>query len=186
MNILAIAASQREHSLNRQLLAFAAQQATQAANVQITLLDYAQIIAPCYDDSEVGLADMPPAIHALVEQLASHDALMIATPEYNWSFPGHLKNIIDWVSCLRPCPFSSLPTLLLSASPSRRGGMPGLMQLQQVLASQMTPVYPRFFALGQAHELLDGNPTLEDAALSAELRDIVTGFIAFAQRLNEE
>ena len=62
--------------------------------------------------------------------LEAADAFVIASPEYNASIPGALKNLIDWVSRVRPQPFNGRQGLLMSASPSMAGGNRGLWSLR--------------------------------------------------------
>lgn len=180
MKILALAASQREQSLNRMLAQQACKLLAEQPNVEVTHLDYRALIAPPFDDGVHTASTLPPAALAFVDALTSHDALIIASPEYNWSMPGHLKNLIDWVSCLRPYPTLGIPTLLMSASPSRRGGLTGLTQLQTTLTSIGTLIYPQFYTLSQAHFLFDDSGLLHDSALTEEIESILKEFVMFA------
>ena len=83
------------------------------------------------------------------------DAFIIASPEYNASMPGHLKNAIDWVSRIRPQPFNGRQGMLISASPSMAGGNRGLWSLRVPLEHLGARLYPDMFSLAQAHQAFD-------------------------------
>lgn len=180
MKVLAFAASQREGSYNRLLIAQAAEIA-RAAKAEVALTEYTQFAAPLFHDAPITRADFPQGVERLTQALERADALMIAAPEYNWSAPGHLKNLIDWLSCIRPYPLAKKPALLLSASPARRGGLQGLIHLQTILSSVETRVHPHFFALATAHQAFNGEGRLNDALLQQELQEIIAGFLAAAK-----
>ena len=85
---------------------------------------------PSYD-GDADHADGPPlGAHALCRRIQAADAFIIASPEYNASMPGALKNAVDWASRFRPQPFNGKQALLLSASPSMVGGNRGLWSLR--------------------------------------------------------
>ncbi len=149
--LLAIAASTRADSLNKRLLAVAVAQA-RAAGASVTEFDYAQCDVPVYK-GETG-TDIPPGARVLSDALATHDGLLLACPEYNWSIPGGLKNLIDWLSIDPFNPFKGRAALLLCASPSVRGGILGLNQLSLPLSHLGMHVYPHLIAIGDAENQL--------------------------------
>jgi NAD(P)H-dependent FMN reductase len=71
-----------------------------------------------------------PGAKELRRRLGQADAFVISSPEYNFSMPGALKNVIDWVSRYGPQPFKGKHCLLMSASPSMAGGNRGLWALR--------------------------------------------------------
>jgi len=94
-------------------------------------------------------------------------AFVIASPEYNASMPGVLKNSIDWVSRVGPQPFNERHGLLMSASPSMVGGNRGLWALRVPLEHLGARVYPDMFYLAQAHQAFAAaghisNPQLQE------------------------
>ena len=95
---------------------------------------------------------------------------MIASPEYNASMPGVLKNVIDWVSRFRPQPFNGRQGLLLSASPSMAGGNRGLWALRIPLEHLGARVYPDMFSLAQAHEAFDAEGRIANESCSSGSR----------------
>jgi chromate reductase len=79
---------------------------------------------------------MPEAVGALVHAVDAVDALLIVTPEYNWSIPGGLKNAIDWLSRKNPNPLVNKPVSIWSVSPGLLGGARVHESLRQTLLSQ--------------------------------------------------
>lgn len=150
--ILAFAASYRQPSLNRQLLDLAVAEA-RANGATVSVLDYAAMEAPIYR-GEVVKDNLPAPIEALSHAIRSHDGLLIATPEYNWSIPGGLKNILDWLSVDPRSPLGNKTALLMCASPSVRGGISGLQALRTPLECMGCWLYPQVVTVGRAQEQL--------------------------------
>lgn len=150
--LLAFAASYRPDSLNRQLLSLAVGEA-QRNGASVTVLDYATLEAPIYRGEAVA-GNLPSPVSALSEALQSHDGLLLATPEYNWSIPGGLKNILDWLSVDPKAPLNGKTALLMCASPSTRGGMSGLHALRTPLECMGCWLYPQMISVGRAQEQL--------------------------------
>ncbi len=172
MKLLALAASIRPHSLNKRLLGLAMSTA-QTAGAEVTTLDYATLDVPVYHDDGRAL---PPAIAQLSAALRAADGILLATPEYNWSIPGGLKNIIDWLSVEKPNALAGKNALLMCASPSVRGGILGLNQLQLPLSHLGMHVYPHLIAIGDAaNQLTDSG--IGNARDAAFLTQCVTDFV---------
>ena len=135
MKLLVFAASHRKQSINRKLAALAAGIA-EAEGHSIDFPEYGEFDMPIYDDETFDAQRAcPPPPGASSQRLKNADGIIISSPEYNWSFPGSLKNIIDWASVATPNPFMGKTALLLSASPSLRGGAQGLVHLKVPLES---------------------------------------------------
>lgn len=175
MKVVAISGSLRQASFNSALLAAA--RPYFGEEVEWVEADIASI--PLYNQDLDG--DTKPApVALLMDQIAGADALVIATPEYNYGIPGPLKNAIDWAS--RPAYRSVLahiPTLLMSASMSPMGGVRAQGQLKQVLGGTLTPLFPcPEFAVGSAHVIFkDGK--LGDEATAQKLERLVQDFTAW-------
>jgi chromate reductase, NAD(P)H dehydrogenase (quinone) len=122
----------------------------------------------------------PPGATELRRRLEASDAFVIASPEYNGSMPGPLKNVIDWVSRFRPQPFNGKHALLLSASPSMGGGNRGLLSLRVPLEHLGARVYPDMFSLAQAHQAFDGQGQLANPQLAERLDQTIAGFMDLA------
>lgn len=177
IKLLALAASTRANSLNKKLLAIAIAEAKKAG-AEVTVLDYAQCDAAIYRDDKS--QPFPDGAKRLSEALSAHDGLLLASPEYNWSIPGGLKNLIDWLSTDRTAPLKNRGALLMCASPSVRGGILGLSQLSVPLNHLGMFVYPHLVAIGDADSQLTdaGIGNKKDAKFLAEC---VTDFVRMAK-----
>lgn len=174
--ILALAASTRAGSLNKRLLAIAIAQA-KAAGATVTEIDYAACDAPLYHGEDK--PTIPANVAMLSAALREHDALLLSSPEYNWSMPGALKNLIDWLSILPEAPLKGRHALLLCASPSVRGGILGLNQLSLPLAHLGMYVYPHLIAIGNAESEL-GDGKIHNSKDQKFLTHCVTDFVRIA------
>jgi chromate reductase len=166
IRVLVLAASLRRDSLNTRLAALAAAVVGEQGGTadQATMADFD---CPSYDGDVERASGVPVGAQRLHERLVAADAFLIASPEYNASMPGCLKNVIDWVSRIRPQPFNGRQGMLLSASPSMAGGNRGLWSLRIPLEHLGARVYPDMFSLAQAHEAFDpagriANPVLQE------------------------
>jgi chromate reductase len=161
--VLGICGSLRLGSYNRRLL----EAATEALpDVEWTIARLRGI--PPYD-SDIEDRGVPPAVQQLKDQIDAADAIVIATPEYNHSIPGVLKNAIDWAS--RPAmssPFLGKPVLMVGASPGRGGAVRALTHLREVLESMGAVPLPDIVSVPVVRlRIVDGVP---DEALAEQLR----------------
>jgi chromate reductase len=173
IKLLAIAASTRTDSVNKKLLAIAVALA-QKAGAEVTVMDYADCDAPLYKGEDK--PTLPEGVKRLSDALKAHDGLLLASPEYNWSMPGALKNLIDWLSVDKTAPLKGRSALLLCASPSIRGGILGLNQLSLPLAHLGMYVYPHLIAIGDAKNQL-GATDITNAKDQQFLNNCVTDFV---------
>ena len=90
---------------------------------------------PIYDHDIQTASGFPAEANAWADAIRSADALIIVTPEYNWSIPGGLKNAIDWVSRMKDQPFKDKPVALQSAAGGILGGSRAQYHLRQCLTS---------------------------------------------------
>jgi chromate reductase len=111
LRFLAISGSLRASSLNTAALRAAKELAPDGVTIEIAEIGD----IPLYND-DVRLAGMPASVVALQGAIAAADAVLIATPEYNFSIPGVLKNAIDWMSRTDPQPFRGKPVGIIGAS----------------------------------------------------------------------
>ena len=131
MNVLAISGSLRRDSHNTNLLRSAAQLAP--ADASVVLWDGLRDVPPFDEDYE---ASEPAAVARMRAAVADADAVLFATPEYNSSIPGQLKNAIDWVS--RPFatnPLRNKPVAVIGSSTGMFGAMWAQAELRKVLAA---------------------------------------------------
>jgi chromate reductase len=180
MRVLAFAASLRRGSLNRKLIAVAAELA-RSAGAEVDLAEFREFELPIYDGDLDASAGLPPGGLELKRRLARADAVLISAPEYNYSIAGPLKNAIDWVSRARPMPWRGKSIYLMSASPSPMGGIRGLWQTRIPLEGCGALVFPDMFALPHANEAFDDAGALRDPALAERLRRDVVGFVRLAE-----
>ncbi len=179
MRVLAFAASFREGSLNRRLITRAAHIARELAEVE--LADFREFEMPLYDGDLNHSQGLPPGAQALKARVESADAILIATPEYNYSIAGTLKNAVDWVSRARPMPWRGKSILLMSASPSPMGGIRGLWQTRIPFEGCGALVFPDMFALAHADKAFSEDGSLLDPKLEERLRQDVVGFLRFVE-----
>jgi NAD(P)H-dependent FMN reductase len=180
MRLLAFAASLRDESLNRKLLDVAVAIA-RASGAYVDLAHFREFSMPPYDGDEEEHVGLPDGARLLTERLSVATAVMIASPEYNYSMPGTLKNAIDWVSRARPMPWRGKSIYLLSASPSPIGGIRGLWQTRIPLEGCGALVFPEMFALANAHAAFTNDGGLRDHGALDRLRRDVVGFVRLAE-----
>ena len=166
VRVLVFAASLRRDSLNARLASLAATVVEEQGGMpdRATMEGFE---CPSYDNDVERDEGVPANAMRMRERLEAADAYIIASPEYNASMPGYLKNAIDWVSRVRPQPFNGRQGMLVSASPSMAGGNRGLWSLRIPLEHLGSRVYPDMFSLAQAHQAFDpsgriANPTLQE------------------------
>jgi NAD(P)H-dependent FMN reductase len=176
LRFLVFAASLRSGSLNARLAGLAAR-TIEANGATVDLASMADFDAPSFDGDAEEADGLPPGARRFRERLEAADGFVIASPEYNASLPGVLKNAIDWVSRARPQPFNERHGLLLSASPSMVGGNRGLWALRVPLEHLGARVYPDMFSLAQAHVALDDDDDLVDDRLAVRFEDTVAKFM---------
>ena len=127
LHVIGIAGSLRAGSFNRALLAAAVELAP--AGMTIEVADLRPI--PFYD-GDVEVAGVPPAVAELKARVRGAGALLIATPEYNYSVPAVLKNALDWISRGSDTALAGKPAAMMGASPGGFGTVRAQTQLRQV------------------------------------------------------
>jgi chromate reductase len=177
MRILGISGSLRSESHNSRLLVAASR--LLPADVEYVRFAGLKDIPPFDEDDEV--EPVHPAVVNLREQLAAADGVLIATPEYNSSMPGQLKNAIDWAS--RPFDTAALRNknaAVIGASTSMFGAAWSQAETRKVLGAAGARVIDRELLLSYAHERFDENDRLTDHDLEATLEEIVSELVAQA------
>jgi NAD(P)H-dependent FMN reductase len=109
---------------------------------------------PLYS-GDIEAVGIPDNVQKLAKCIDQAQALIIASPEYNYSISGVLKNVIDWVSRVRPMPLKQKPILLMAASPGQIAGIRGLWQTRIPLEGLGNYVYPEMFSLGGSFQAFD-------------------------------
>jgi chromate reductase len=178
MRVLGLSGSLRRDSHNRALLRAAAAELRPDAE----LVEWDRIgELPAYDE-DLDTASPPEPVRALREAVAGADAILIATPEYNASLPGALKNALDWVS--RPHatnPLRGKPAAVVGASTGLFGAVWAQAEARKVLATIGANVLERDLPVGQAHDAWAPDGTLLDPGLRDALGEIVRELAAQAE-----
>lgn len=182
MRILAFAASLRATSHNRRLIALATTIARDAG-AEVDLADFHEFDMPLYDGDLQASGGLPTGALELVRRIEAADGIMIASPEYNYSIPGTLKNAIDWVSRARPQPLRGRSGMIMAASTGVIGGIRGLWQLRIPLEGLGVMLSPDMFALASAASAFDEHGALVDEVLAKRLDATVRGYVAMGERL---
>jgi chromate reductase, NAD(P)H dehydrogenase (quinone) len=178
MRVLTISGSLRPDSLNTLLLRAAEEQAP--AGVQLVRFTGLAAIPPFHGE-RFDPGERPAAVRELSEQIEAADALLIATPEYNGSIPGVLKNALDWVST--PFPDNVLrgkPVAVIGASTGGYGGMWAQAELRKVLGLTGARVVNGDLSLARAHEHFDEAGTLA-APHDTRLSEVLDALLAEVQ-----
>jgi chromate reductase, NAD(P)H dehydrogenase (quinone) len=174
MKILAIAGSLRRDSHNRRLLLAAAE--LLPPDVDFELFEDLKAVPPYDEDDDVEPA--PPAVARLRAAIAGADALLIATPEYNSSIPGQLKNALDWAS--RPIASSVLrnkSVAVVGASTGAFGAVWAQAELRKVLAATGARVLDVELAVGHAAERFDEQGRLVDESVREQLEETIDALV---------
>jgi chromate reductase, NAD(P)H dehydrogenase (quinone) len=179
MRVLAISGSLRRDSHNTRLLRVATELAPPLAELE--LFEGLKEVPPYDEDDDGDLA--PEGARRLREAIDRADAVLIATPEYNSSIPGQLKNALDWAS--RPFPDNVLrnkPVAVIGASTGMFGAVWAQAEVRKVLGSIGARVVDIELPISGAEEAFAGN-RLADQDLHRRLAEIVTELVdAAAQR----
>jgi NAD(P)H-dependent FMN reductase len=175
--ILAFGGSFRRDSFNQKLAALAADGA-RAAGAEVTVISLRDFPLPLFDQDLEDASGKPEAAARLKALFASHDGLIIASPEYNSSVSAALKNAIDWVSRADSddepmlSALSGKSAVLCAASPGTLGGLRGLVHLRSILGNIGITVLPDQFALGSAHTAFAPDGSLTDPARATTIREL--------------
>lgn len=180
IKFLIFSGSLRQESLNSMLAKIAAAVIEKHGGVA-DLAEMEVFDCPSYNGNIEHGAGFPAGATALRERLVANDAFIIASPEYNGSLPGVLKNAIDWVSRFRPQPFNERHALLMSASPSMAGGNKGLWSLRVPLEHLGARVFPDMFSLAVAHKAFNEQGSISDAVLAGRFEQNIVAFMSLVE-----
>lgn len=180
LHFLGIAGSLRKASLNRAALRAAIELVPTGVRMSTFELDD----IPGFSED---LEKTPPArVVALKQAVRAADAIVFATPEYNFSIPGVLKNAIDWGS--RPygdSAWAGKPVALMGASVGMFGSARAQYHLRQVfVALNMHPLNQPEVMLAQAAARFDADGRLKDAATGEHIRKLLTALAVWTRRLS--
>jgi chromate reductase, NAD(P)H dehydrogenase (quinone) len=176
MKVLGISGSLRRNSHNTGLLRAASELLPPAA--ELVIYDGLGEIPPYSEDSE---AAAPTPVVELKAAIADADAVLFATPEYNHSIPGQLKNAIDWVS--RPVlgnPFWGKPVAVIGASTGSFGAVWAQADLRRVLGALHANVIDEELPVPYAADAFSANGSLQDEGVAGAMREILEGLVETA------
>ncbi|MFO1055456.1 MAG: NADPH-dependent FMN reductase [Dongiaceae bacterium] len=180
ITVLGIAGSLRRGSYNAAALRAAAALAPDGVTVEI--FDGLREIPP-YDE-DVKQQGFPAPAEALRQRIAAADALLLVTPEYNYSVPGVLKNAIDWASRPPSQPFDRKPTAIMGASPGTFGTARGQHHLRQILVSVNALVVTRpEVMIGQAASRFDAEGNVTDEGTRKLIAELLAALSDWTLRL---
>ena len=185
MKFLMFGASLRKDAWNKKLIDLTGRLVTDL-NHTAKMLDFSELNMPLYNADIQNSEGFPKATTQFIERLQQTDGLIISSPEYNFSTPGTLKNVIDWVSRANPMPWRNKKILLMSASMSLVGGNRGLWATRVPLECCGAHVYPDMFSLATAQDSFASTGNLKDAELQKRLQGTVEGFIHYVTLLSAE
>lgn len=174
MLILGLCGSLRRESYNRRLLESAARGLPE--EVKLEVYEGLAGVAPYNDDVEP-----PEAVTALRRAIAAAGAVLVATPEYNASLPGHLKNALDWAS--RPWPYNCLrgkPCAVIGASTGLFGAVWAQAETRKVLSTIGARVIDDELPIGQVDAVFGEDGELTDPGLRNKLAELVGQLITMA------
>jgi chromate reductase len=182
LKVLGISGSLRRDSYNTQLLRAAGEFVGDGAELEVWrgLKD-----VPPYDEDD-DVEPAPAAVAALRAAVAGADAVLFATPEYNSSIPGQLKNAVDWLS--RPLatnPLRNKPVAVIGASTGVFGAVWSQAELRKVLAATGARVAEVEVAVGKADTRFEPGGRLVDETIRAELAEAVRLLLAEARPTGE-
>lgn len=172
--ILAINGSLRRASLNKKVLQVVVEGARKA-EAEIEFIDLKEMMLPIYDDDFIEENGFPETAAILQQKLINANGLIIATPEYNGSITGGLKNFFDWTSRAQgdvkmgDC-YRDKVAAILSASPGSFGGLRCLGHLRTILSVLGVQVLPEEFAVAFANKSFDDNGVFKDEKMLANLQ----------------
>ena len=179
ITILGIAGSLRKASYNRAALRAAQQLAPESCRIEIFELDG---IPPFNQDEE---GNFPAKVTALKQAIRAADAILIVTPEYNYSVPGVLKNAIDWAS--RPygdSAWEAKPVAVMGAAGGPLGSARAQYHLRQMFVFlNMFPVNKPEVMIGSAQEKFDAQGNLTNEASKKLIRQLLENLVVWTHRL---
>lgn len=180
VKLVALCGSLRKQSFNRSLLHAAAE--LMPADVQLEHAEIGEI--PLYNQDVLDQQGFPAPVQRLIDAIAAADGVLIATPEYNYSVPGVLKNAIDWVSRSKDSPFSGKTLGILSASPGALGGARAQYHLRQIVVFlNLIPFNRPEVMVSKAAEKFDTNGRLTDEDTRKHLGAFMKGLSDFTRKL---
>lgn len=186
--LLAFAGSTRKNSYNQAILDVAAEGAREAG-AEVTVVSLADYAMPIFNEDEETEFGIPERAQAFKELLMSHDGFLIASPEYNSSYPALLKNAIDWASRKAGdekvlAAYKGKVAGIMAASAGGLGGMRVLVVLRMLLENLGTMVLPTQRAVAKVSTLVDDNGVVSDEKTIKQLKALGKETAELAAKVN--
>lgn len=186
--IVAFAGSLRAGSFNKKLVAVAVE-AARAAGAEVTLVDLRELALPLFDQDLEDSAGLPEGAKKLKGLLRESDGFLIASPEYNSSISGPLKNALDWASREESdeepalVAYKGKVAAICAASPGALGGLRGLVTLRSMLGNIGVVVLPDQVTVPKAHEAFDDAGKLKDERKAKQVGNLARSLVEVAGKL---
>lgn len=179
MKVLGISGSLRKASFNS--MALRAAQKLAPAGIEVEIGDISRI--PMYND-DVRLAGEPAPVQELKAQVRAADAVLLVSPEYNFSVPGVLKNVLDWMSRPPEPPFDGKCVAIMGASGGPLGTARGQYDLRKILVymNTFTVNKPEVF-IGNAPSKFNAQGELTDEATAKFIGDLLLSLQTLRNRV---
>ncbi len=176
MKLFLMAASLRDGSYNKKLINLLIRIA-QKNDLSTDLCNIEEFSMPLYNGDQEVSEGLPDTAVKFAKKMQDTDATVISSPEYNFSTPGVLKNLIDWVSRIDGMPFNGQNIFLMSASPSLVGGNRGLWATRVPLECCGAFVYPKMFSLASTGNAFTEDGDFKEQANLEKLQNMFLEFI---------
>lgn len=185
--ILAFSGSLRKESYNTKLVNLAAKGAEEAG-ADITCIELRDYPLPLFDEDYEAEHGVPENLVKLKALFDEHDGLLIASPEYNSSYSGALKNAIDWLTRKATedepmlAAFKGKTCSIMAGSPGALGGIRGLSPLRVLLSNIGVVVLPTMQAIGKIHQEIDENGNWTNPKTEKKVKALGTQTVKFSNK----
>ena len=181
LKVLGISGSLRKASMNTAALRACAELLPPGMSLKFAAYDDLPMF-----NQDVFDAGMPEPVKRIRAEIAAADGLLIASPEYNFSVPAPLKNLIDWGSRAPSQVFQDKPVAIFSVAPGPVGGTRMQYDLRRMLVQLWGHVLPRpeVFITGAAAKFQDGR--LTDETSRKFLTELLAGFKPWIERMQRK
>lgn len=185
--ILAFSGSTRRNSYNQAVVECAAQ-AARDAGADVTVINLADYAMPIFNEDEEAEFGIPERAQAFKQLMIDHDGMLIASPEYNSSYPAVLKNAIDWASRKTGdeavlAAYKQKVVGLMAASPGALGGMRVLVVLRMLMQNLSCIVAPAQVAVGNVADKVDESGAISDEKTKKQLAGLAKQVVELATKL---
>ena len=180
INIVSVCGSLRKGSFNRMLMQ--ALPALAPAGMRITEAPPYDAV-PLYNFDDQEATGFPDAAETWAAAIRQSDGFIIVTPEYNWSIPGALKNVIDWASRMKAQPFRGKPVAVQSASPGILGGARAQFHMRESMTGMAALPFgvPEVIVTFAGQKFDEKTGELKDDGAKDIIRKHLEGFAKFVR-----